>query len=256
MEELDLIREYCQIRDKSILSDPEFTLFSTRPIPMLYSEFYEFYNRYTLALNHDITTLRRHVRSLCAWREVELSHPGDLEGTVWGCILVDYVEPTVRSAIDLPIEIKEKIYQGAWKLTEIAQSGTQGVVSIEELEKKRSNKYKLLNTCGVKSQELEFLQECLGALYGKEQADDAYELDRLHGEKHHDILSPIHMGYPHVRVVKDDSSGMILVHHTDDRLDWHSLISMIDRQRILAQNAYGAFHGYVTMLIDNGLHLL
>lgn len=256
MNELDLIGEYCRKRDKSVLPDPEFMLFHPQSVPALYSEFYEFYNRYLLALNHDIQILRRHVRSLCAWREVELSHSDDLEGAVWGCILADFVEPTIRSAIDLPIEIKEKIYQGAWKLTEIAQNGTYGVISVEDREKKkRPDKYKLLKTHGVESRELERLQECLGALHGKGQAE-AFELEELHGEKHHDILPPIHMGYPLVRAERDDSSGMMVVHHTDDKLDWHSLIFTIDAQRILAQDAYKAFHSYVQMLIGGGLHIM
>lgn len=255
MNELDLIGEYCRERDRSVLSDPEFVHFSPQSVPALYSDFYEFYNRYLLALNHDIQMLRRYVRSLCAWREVGLSHPEDLEGTVWGCILADFVEPTIRSAIDLPIEIKEKIYQGAWKLTEIAQNGTQGVISIEEREKKRPDKYKLLSSHGVESRELEYLRKCLDALHGKGQAE-AFELEELHGEKHHDILPPIHMSYPLVRAERDDSSGMMVVHRTDDKLDWHSLISIIDSQRILAQDAYKAFHSYVQMLIGRGLHIM
>lgn len=254
MSELDFVNEYCRKRDENVLSDPEFKLFSPRPYPALYSTFYDSYDRYILALNHDIQTLRRYVRSLRAWEEVELSHPDDLEGTVWGCILADYVEPVLRSAIDLPKEIKDKIYQASWKLTVIARNGFDGALSIEEFEERNKNIYKLFNAYGVKSKELDCLRECLEALHGKEHAE-ANELEKLHGEKHHDIMPPIHMGYPSVRVKKDVSSGMIEILSTYDRLDWHSLISTIDAQRLLAQKAYVAFHDYVEMLISNGLHL-
>lgn len=254
MNELDFVNEYCRNRDKNVLSDPEFKPFSLRPYPALYSAFYDSYDRYILALNHDIQMLRRCVRSLRAWAEVELSHPDDLEGTVWGSILADYVEPVIRSAIDLPKEIKDKIYQASWKLTEIARNGVDGASSIEEIEDKNKNKYKLFEAHGMKSKELDCLRECLEALHGKEHAE-ANELEKLHGEKHHDIMPPIHMGYPSVRVKKDVSSGLIVTCHSYDRLDWHSLISTIDTQRLLAQKAYVAFHDYVEMLISNGLHL-
>ena len=254
MNELDFVSEYCRKRDGNVLSDPEFKLFSSRPYPVFYSVFYELYNRYILALNHDIQTLRRYVRSLRAWVEVELSHPDDLEGTVWGSILADYVEPVLRSAIDLPIEIKEKIYQAVWRLTEIAQNGAEAIMFIEKAEEKNKSKYKLFNAHGMKGRELDNLRECLDKLHGKEHAE-ANELEKLHGEKHHNILSPIHMGYPSVRVKKDTSSGLIVIRHSYDRLDWHALISTIDAQRLLAQKAYMAFHDYMEMLISNGLHL-
>ena len=254
MNELDFVGEYCRIRDGNALSDPEFTLFASRQVPIVYSEFFELYNRYIQALNRDIQMLRRHVRSLHAWKEVELSHPADIEGPVWGCVLVDYIEPTVRSAIDLPIEIKEKLYQGAWKLTVIAKNGIQGVASIDDLEKERRSKYQLLDDYGMKGPELDCLKECLGLLYGKEQAE-AYELEKLHGEKHHDVMPPIHAGYPRTRVEKDASLGMMVVYHTYDRLDWHSLITTIDHQRVLAQKAYMAFYSYVKILINNGLQV-
>ena len=253
MNELDFFSEYCRNRDNSSLSDPEFKLFSTQPYPVLYSTFYDSYDRYILALNHDILTLRRHVCLLRAWEEVELSHPDNLEGTVWGCILADYVEPVIRSAIDLPKEIKDKIYQASWKLTVIARNGVDGLLLIEKTEERNKNKYKLFDDYGLKSKELDFLRECLEALHGKEHAE-ANELEKLHGEKHHDIMPPIHMGYPSVRVKKDVSSGMIVVLRANDRLDWHSLITTIDTQRLLAQKAYIAFHNYVEMLISNGLH--
>lgn len=254
MNELDFVSEYCQKRDGSVLSDSDFKLFPSQSYPIFYSEFYKLYNRHILALNHDIKILRRYVRSLRAWEEVELSHPDDLEGTVWGCILADYVEPVIRSAIDLPKEIKDKIYQASWKLTIIALNGVDGALTVEELEERNKNKYKLFDTHGMKSKELDCLRECLEALHGKEHAE-ANELEKLHGEKHHDILPPIHMSYPSVRVKKDVSSGMIVTCHSYDRLDWHSLISTIDTQRLLAQKAYVAFHDYVEMLISNGLHL-
>ncbi|WP_143786226.1 hypothetical protein [Olsenella sp. An285] len=253
MNEFDCVSEYCRKRDEIVLSDPESKLFSPRSTPIFYSAFYDSYNRYILALNHEIKMLRRHIRSLRAWTEVEQSHLDDLEGTVWGCILSDYVEPTVRSAIDLPKEIKDKIYQATWKLSIIAQSGAEGAMSIEEIAEKNTSKYKLFEAHGMKSPELDCLRECLDALHGKEHIG-ANLLEKLHGEKHHDILSPIHMGYPYVRVKKDASSGMIVVHHAEDRLDWHSLIPTIDAQRVLAQKAYVAFHDYAEKLISSGLH--
>lgn len=252
MTELDYVVEYCNRRDEYILSDYELKLHSPRTIHFLFSSFYEYYNRYIMALNHDIQMLRRHVRSLHAWSEVEQSHLDDLDGDVWGCVLADYIEPTIRSAIDLPIEIKEKVYQGTWKLSLIADKGDVGVIQINDLEKKGNNKYSLLQSYGVSSHELDYLRMCLDTLHGREHVE-AYELERLHGEKHHDILSPVHTEYPHSRVEKDGLSGMIIVHHTYDRLNLPSLIKNVDHQRILAQNTYEAFHSYAEMLIGRGL---
>ena len=255
MNELDFVDEYRRIRDDNNLSDPEFKLrCPASSAPILYSVFYGTYNRYIQALNHDIQMLRRHVRSLRAWRDVELSHSSEVKGSVWACILIDYIEPTVRSAIDLPKEINEKVYQGAWKLSVIAQRGAQGAALVAGFEGKRQNKYQLLDTYGTRGRALDRLKECLAKLYGKEQFE-AKELERLHGEKHHDILSPVHDVYPCVKVEEDASLGMLTISHTYDRLDWHSLISTIDCQREFAQDAYWAFLDYVEELIGSGLQI-
>lgn len=167
--EQELLLEFFNVRDSVQLSDPCFKLREIGKGSLFAASFFDMRDRYLLALNHDIQMLRRLLRSLQVWDVVKNGHSGIEEGIGWACILIDFIEPTLRTVIDLPKEVKDKIVHASWKLSIIASEGLDGVKHVDELVSKSRNtsKYKLFEQYCIKSAQLERLDECLNKLFKK-----------------------------------------------------------------------------------------
>lgn len=253
MDEYAILTQYIQKRNESVLCDPDYKLHGTKNVSMLHSSFYEYYNRYIIALNYDIQLLRRYERSLHAWMDVGKSNSEITNEGIWKSIVVDYMEPMFRTALDLPIEIKEKIYQASWKLSVIAARGIDGVAEVQIREQARNlPKYQLLKEEGIESEELAILVSCLDKLYGSKQ-ESAKALECFHGNKHHDVIAPLFGSLPSIRMERDRAKGMMIFFHSEECMDLCEAIGLIDKQRLFAQEAYNAFIDYVEMLIIRGV---
>lgn len=256
--ESNAIRLLLEARDSIELDDPNFTL---KPVYSnylaLYSTFYEYVNRYIYAITNDIIHLRRHSKMLMAWQEVKGEIAEIFGRSVLEGVAADLVEPTFKAAIDLPIEVKEKIYQCCWRAALLARDGIGSVEEIASNETERNSAYKLFLRHYIDCAERDTLIELTNNLYGSsedaESGGSAKHLDEMHGAKHHDVMPPLLGKYPKIK--SEIISGMVIVHTGLDSLDLGKELQHLERQRHVAQDAYHAFIGYIDAIIRSGLSI-
>lgn len=246
---MDTRLEYLQELEKTIPAivlggDPAFSYRTRVPGTLVQESFCEVWSEYNAAIVNGIIGLRRHLVVLMAWNQVLNRFDEDDEERIG--IMIDFVEPTLFRARDLPAAIRSQCHQCVGKMLYILKSRD------ETLDEVRNPDH---NDTYWRAYRDEHYIPCaeydayIGALSHLRNDDSADYLRQSHGQRHHDI-STIVGTKRHVPMVWELEGGGLGFGYKVDEINLRKEIAIIDEQRNRVQEAYRALDAYLLRLYD------
>lgn len=232
-----------------VLSDSDSTGYRNSVPGMLIQEsFSDIWSEYNAAIVNNLLGLRRHIVVLKAWDMVLKCF--DENGESRADIFIDFVEPTLFRARDLPSAIREQCHQCAGKMTYLLRSRDETLDEVRRPEHNSSYWRNYHDKNHLECGEYGAFRDCLARLRANEsdECSSATQLSRSHGQRHHDIATIVGSERYVPMVWKDDIG---LFHgYTVDEVNLDKEIAVIDEQRVFAQKAYSALDAYLDKLLD------
>jgi hypothetical protein len=215
------------------------------PYSLLQESLHGVWSEYNSAIVNNLLGLQRHIFVLRAWNDV-LERFGEADD-VRISVVIDFVEPTLFRARDLPGAIREQCHQCAGKMTYLFNSGDETLDYVRNPNKNSSDWRRYHDEQHLSCDEYDEFRRCLSSLHEKVD-DDAKRLALSHGQRHHDIATIVEM-QRHVPKVWQEGGG-IGYGYVVDEVKLADEIPVLDKQREHAYKAYTALSTYLDQIYD------
>ena len=209
-----------------------------------FETFSEVWSEYNTAIVNNLLSLCRHTKGLMAWAQVLEKHAEE-DGELLSGIIVDYVEPLLFRASDLPGAVRSQCHHMAGKLTYLYRSRDDTLDEVRNTSHDDGYWRRYRNKQHVPCEEYDRLVDKVGRLRDSEGAD---HLKTSHGRRHHDIATFV--GMRRYAPMIERTSGVIAHGYRHDEVDLHEEIGIIDNQRTVAKEAYQALSDYADHLLE------
>jgi len=240
---IDLLIDFENLLPKIQLSKgDEISICNVPHLRFFHETFSETWDEYNAAIVNNILGLTRHVRSLMAWEQVLGKHADGDESLLRG-ITIDYVEPLLFRASDLPGAIRNQCHHMAGKLTYLYRTRDITLNEVRSSSHQDTHWRQYRDEHHVPCTEYERLVDKVSVLWASEGADHLIE---SHGRRHHNIATFVGMkrSVPMIEYM----GGVVMHGYRQDEVDLHREIEIIDEQRVSALDAYQALTAYARYL--------
>lgn len=232
------------IPETTLRDDDGFKFRTAVPVSLYLESFCDVWSEYNAAIVNNVLGLCRHVRVLSAWDGV-LGRFDEDEQRVG--VLIDFVEPTLFRARDLPGAIREQCHQCVGKMHYVLESRD------ETLDEVRSPRHGSTYWRGyhhdhhLECDEYDDLRDRLGSLW-EGNGGNARRLAHSHGDRHHDMATIV--GTKRHRPMVWEEGGGLGHGYVEDEPSLGDELAIVDEQRERSQEAYFALDAYLGRLFD------
>lgn len=227
----EVLCRFVDVYQEAHIEEAHYPLHCTPDGGLFGSPYFTEWARYNGQLTNQIRSFVRYEKQLAAWIEI-LKDDESLTESDNHWVRVDFVEPILQCASDLPRAINDAVVHGATILRLIAKKGKSGLLEATEI--KQNAWYARFKK---ESAPDEPLRNSVDAYFNSEASK---HFMAVHGLVHHDVASTTDVGYQNVRLV--DGGG--LLYGCDSRIDLTSELRFLSAARIEAQHLYTAFYEY------------
>lgn len=200
---------------------------------------------YNAAIVNNAHCAQRHLISLRAWNLV-LDRYGESTQAVQS-VLIDYVEPVLFMALDLPGAIREQAHQCAGKLTYLFVSGDESFNVVRDPRHDSCYWRKYHNEHHPNCEEYNAFKERMSHMryqYG----ENAQRLRKSHGVRLHDIATLVGDNRL-VPMTWESDEGVCYSGYSVDRIKLEEEIQVIDEQVKRAVDVYEALSEYAEYMM-------
>lgn len=196
------------------------------------SEYESVWSEYNSGLFNTLCLIIRYQKSLMAWRDLLLSISSEIESN----IRIDYVNPVLRTACDLPSTFKDQMIRAVVKLYALKHpKDSQASKVLKQWDEFRDWYSKAKYFSGVDASFKEMLDSLNVKLHESSQAK---ALEMIHGRTIHDVFTNLVDGNCHT--VHFDTGIVLGVY--EEPVNLQEAIDNIDALRSSMQELYPIFN--------------